>query len=118
MSVTDHDQLNESMLLSGYDPDGEFLRQFYQQTRGVRRVGSVALNLAFVAAGNADGAWEFNTSPWDVAAGLRILKEAGGVATNGENTPYAFELDTAGTRNPLLVSNGSLHEQLVRRLQE
>ena len=118
MSVTDHDQLDESMLLSGYDPDGEFLQQFYQQTRGVRRVGSVALNIAFVAAGNADGAWEFNTSPWDVAAGLCILEEAGGVATDGEDVPYAFELDTAGTRKPLLVSNGSLHEQLIGRLRE
>ncbi len=78
----------------------------------------MALNLAFVAAGNADGAWEFNTSPWDVAAGLCILEEAGGVATDGENTPYTFELDTAGTRKPLLVSNSSLHERLIERLHE
>lgn len=118
ISVTDHDQLDESMLLSGYDPDGEFLQQFYQQTRGIRRVGSVALNLSFVAAGNADAAWEYATYPWDVAAGLVILEEAGGVATDGQNNPYEFELDATDERKPLLVSNGAIHEQLVTQLNE
>ncbi len=118
ISVTDHDRLDESMLLSGYDPDGRFLQQFYQQTRGVRRVGSVALNLSFVAAGNADAAWEYDTYPWDVAAGLVIFEEAGGVATDADDQPYEFELDADEEHKPLLASNGALHSQLLERLDQ
>jgi len=84
----------------------------------VRRVGSVALNLSFVAAGNADAAWEYDTYPWDVAAGLVILEEAGGVATDADDQPYEFELDADDEDKPLLVSNGALHGSLLERLDQ
>jgi myo-inositol-1(or 4)-monophosphatase len=113
---TDRDRLDESMLLSGYDPDGAFLQAFYQETRGVRRLGSAALHLCFVAAGSADALWEFDTYPWDVAAGLCILREAGGRATNAEGEDYAVTLDRDEERTPLLASNGSLHDPLLDHL--
>jgi myo-inositol-1(or 4)-monophosphatase len=114
---TDRDALDESMLLSGYDPDGGFLRAFYQETRGVRRVGSAALNLCFVATGSADALWEYDTYPWDVAAGLVIAREAGATVTDAAGDPYHIDLDADGDRRtPLLASNGPLHESLLEKL--
>lgn len=112
---TDRNALAESMLLSGYDPDGRFLRTCYRHARGVRRVGSQALNLCFVAAGSADGCWEYDTRARDVAAGLCILRAAGGHASTPSGEP--FRLDGDG-RTPLLVSNGPLHPVLLELLEE
>lgn len=110
---TDRDELAESMLLSGYDPDGAFLRTCYRHARGVRKVGSQALNLCFVAAGTADACWEYDANPRDVA-GLCILRAAGGRASTPDGT--AFRLD-ADDRTPLLVSNGPLHPVLLDLLE-
>lgn len=112
---TDRATLAESMLLSGYDPAGAFLRRCYRHARGVRRVGSQALTLCFVAAGSADACWEYDAHPRDIAAGLCILRAAGGHATTRSGT--AFELD-ADERTPLLVSNGPLHPPLLDLLEE
>lgn len=109
---TDRTALDDSMLLSGYDPDGEFLRHFYQETRGVRRLGSQALNLCYVAAGSADALWEFDTYAWDVAAGVCILRAAGGQVTDADGDDYTVTLDPDEHR-PLLASNGSLHPALL-----
>ena len=110
---TDRDRLDESMLLSGYDPKGGFLQAYYDETRGVRRLGSAALHLCFVAAGTADALWEYDTYPWDVAAGLCILREAGGQATDTSGEEYTVSLDENGQRQPLLASNGKLHDALL-----
>lgn len=115
---TDRENLDESMLLSGYDPTGEFLKQFYRKVRGVRRLGSASLHLCYVAAGSADAHWEFDTYPWDVAAGLCILREAGGRATDNEGNEYRIDLDDVGTRQPLLTSNGPLHPALLEAIPE
>ncbi len=117
IAPTDRDRLDESMLLSGYDPDGRFLREFYHATQGVRRLGSAALNLCYVAAGSADALWEYDTCSWDVAAGLCILREAGGRATDQTGQEYAVEFDTE-TRHPLAASNGTLHETLLDHFPE
>jgi myo-inositol-1(or 4)-monophosphatase len=113
---TDRDRLDESMLLSGYDPNGSFLRAFYEETRGVRRLGSAALNLCYVAAGSADAVWEYDTYPWDVAAGLCILREAGGRVTDDTGDEYELRLDDREARAPLLASNGPLHPALLDHL--
>jgi myo-inositol-1(or 4)-monophosphatase len=113
---TARDRLDESMLLSGYDPNGSFLQAFYEGTRGVRRLGSAALNLCYVAAGSADAVWEYDTYPWDVAAGLCILREAGGRVTDDHGTEYELRLDDRETRTPLLASNGALHPALLDHL--
>ena len=51
-------------------------------TSGVRRIGAAALDLAYVAAGRYDGFWEFGLSPWDIAAGLLLVREAGGYVSD------------------------------------
>lgn len=118
IETTTRDRLDESMLLSGYDPDGGFLQAFYQETQGVRRLGSAALHLAYVAAGSADALWEYDTQPWDVAAGLCVLREVGGRATDQHGTDYELVLETEKTaRTPLLASNGLLHDQLIENLE-
>ena len=115
--TTDRDQLDESMLISGYDPDGTFLSHFYQQSRGVRRLGSAALNLCYLAAGSADAVWEHDTYPWDIAAGLVIARAAGATLTDESGDPFEFSL-TTGTRAALLGSNGPLHPALLEHLED
>jgi len=116
ISVTDRDRLAESMLLSGYDPDGSFLVRFYQATRGVRRLGSAALHLCYLASGSADAIWEYDTHPWDVAAGLVIARAAGATITDSVGEPYELRLDADG-RTELLGTNGSLHETVLSHLR-
>ncbi|MFP8958204.1 inositol monophosphatase family protein [Natrialbaceae archaeon A-CW3] len=115
LRTTSRERLDESMLLSGYDPDGSFLANFYQQTRGVRRLGSAALNLCYLASGSADAVWEYDTYPWDVAAGLVIARAAGARVTDARGAPFAFGLET-DTRKELLGSNGPLHPSLLSHL--
>ncbi|WP_254862832.1 NAD(+)/NADH kinase [Halovivax gelatinilyticus] len=115
LGTTDRTRLDESMLLSGYDPDGSFLTNFYQKTRGVRRLGCAALNLCYLASGSADAIWEYDTYPWDVAAGIVIASEAGAKLTDATGDPYSFTLERNG-RTPLLGSNGPLHESLIEHL--
>jgi len=112
---TDRGELDRSMLLSGYDPDGAFLQRFYRHTRGVRKLGTQALALAFVAAGSADAFWAYDADPEDVAAGLCILRAAGGRATDADGD--AFRLRRSG-RTPLLASNGPLHPVVLSLLAD
>lgn len=118
LTTTDRDQLDESMLLSGYDPDGSFLSHFYRETRGVRRLGSAALNLCYLASGTADAVWEFDTYPWDVAAGLVIARAAGARITDEVGEPYQLTLDAHAHRTALLGSNGPLHPALLAHLEK
>jgi myo-inositol-1(or 4)-monophosphatase len=74
--------------------------------RGVRRMGSAALDLAWVAGGRYDGHWEFCLSPWDVASGLLLISEAGGRLTNSAGGPPHH--------TDLVASNGLIHEELRR----
>ena len=72
--------------------------------QGVRRLGSAALDLAWVACGRYDGHWEVRLSPWDVSAGLLLVREAGGIASASDGGP-ASHLD-------LIATNGHIHEAL------
>lgn len=94
--VTPQRTLDNALLATGFpfrdfsylDTYMDTFKAFVTQTAGVRRAGSAALDLAWVAAGRVDGFWEFNLSPWDIAAGALIVQEAGGVACDfagGEN---------------------------------
>ncbi|ELY95463.1 NAD(+)/NADH kinase [Natrialba taiwanensis] len=116
IETTDRDRLDESMLISGYDPDGTFLSHFYQESRGVRRLGSAALNLCYLASGSADATWEHDTHPWDIAAGLVIARAAGATITDERGEPFTFELET-DDRTALLGSNGPLHPALLGHLK-
>lgn len=78
----------------------------------LRRIGSAALDLAYVAAGRYDGFWEVSLRPWDYAAGKVILEEAGGQFTNFEGSPYeVFE------EGPVVASNGILHDQILNNIK-
>ncbi len=77
----------------------------------VRRLGSAAIDLCWVACGRFDGFWEYNLSAWDVAAGYLIVQEAGGTITDFDGNPYnVFEKET-------LATNGLIHEQMLRVVQ-
>jgi myo-inositol-1(or 4)-monophosphatase len=116
ITTTDRENLDESMLLSGWDPNGDFLTHFYGETRGVRALGSAALSLCYLASGSADGTWEYGTYSWDVAAGIVIARAAGARITDRYGDPYELTLEADG-RKELLGSNGPLHPALLSHLQ-
>lgn len=86
--------------------------QFQLRTQGVRRLGSAALDCAWTAMGRLDGYWEFGIKPWDIAAGGLLVREAGGRATSTEGDEEFIPTRT------IVVSNGLLHEQILRVLRE
>ncbi|MFW6447956.1 MAG: inositol monophosphatase family protein [Halobacteriota archaeon] len=116
ISTTDRDRLDESVFMSGYDPDGQFLTHFYNVTRGVRRLGSVALHLCYLAAGSCDATWEYDTAPWDTAAGVVIARAAGAKLTDATGESYSI-YGPVDERNELLGSNGPLHPAVLDHLQ-
>ena len=98
----------------GHGQHGRFLKELHQisqRVSGVRRYGAAALDLAWVAAGRFDGYWERDLSPWDLAAGLLIVTEAGGVVTDADGGP-----DPLATGS-ICVGNSTLHAQLLERLK-
>lgn len=114
ITTTDRPAIPESMLISGYDPDGTFLTHFYQDARGVRRLGAAALHLCYLASGSADAIWEYDTYPWDVAAGIVIAEAAGATLTDTDGNP--FSLPGTDERSPLLGTNGPLHDAMLDQL--
>jgi myo-inositol-1(or 4)-monophosphatase len=108
--------LVESMLVTGFPYDihkripeivGLF-GEYVGRARAVRRLGSAALDLCYVAAGRMDGFWEQDLKPWDIAAGALILREAGGKATD-------FAGNTFSSRcHQLVASNGKIHDDMLK----
>lgn len=112
-------QLKECLVATGFpshkrhkNPNIFFYHQITLRTHGVRRAGSAALDLCNVACGRFDGFWEFNLNPWDTAAGVLIVEEAGGRASRFDGSP--FQLDSKET----LASNGLVHDALLYEFQE
>ena len=93
------------------NPNIFFYHPITLKTHGVRRAGSAALDLCDVACGRFDGFWEFNLNPWDTAAGVLIVQEAGGRVTRFDGQP--FHIDSRET----LASNGHVHEALLQEFQ-
>jgi myo-inositol-1(or 4)-monophosphatase len=113
------DRLGDALLATGFPPDLrgqevqlDWWRYFSLRARSLRRTGSTALNLAYVAAGRYDGFWAFDNHSWDVAAGVVLVREAGGRVTAPDGGPY----DHHG--RPCLASNGPLHPALLQGLRE
>lgn len=118
INVSKCTNLDDSFLVTGfpYNIDlnpGDCINQFVSMLkRGipVRRLGSAALDLAYVAAGRFDGFWEINLNPWDTAAGVILVEEAGGqVSQYNLDTYWIFD-------NNILASNGLIHNQLADTL--
>lgn len=86
------------------------IQQFYDQVIDIRKLGSAALECAWVAAGRADGYITMKIDPWDVAAGVLIVEEAGGKVTTFDNKPWKPE------QADIICSNGKLHDQLAAKL--
>lgn len=78
------------------------MRDLMKDTAGIRRAGSAALDLAYVAAGRLDGFWEIGLKKWDMAAGLLLIQEAGGIVTDLEGKDKFFESGNVLTANPKL----------------
>ena len=89
-----------------------FYHQLGMATHGVRRCGSAAIDLAFVACGRLDAFWEFGLNPWDLAAGRLLVAEAGGKFSGMHGEPHQL-------RGPdLLVDNGLIHEEILELFSE
>jgi myo-inositol-1(or 4)-monophosphatase len=90
----------------------EHFCRFATRTRAVRRDGSAALDLAYVAAGRFDGYWEPSLSPWDVAAGSLLVREAGGRLTSYKGAKSSIY------DKQFVASNGKIHEQMLALLAD
>ncbi|MEZ4453944.1 MAG: inositol monophosphatase family protein [Nannocystaceae bacterium] len=117
LAVRGGDRLNDALLATGFayhrgqgGPDNlAELCRMVPRIRGIRRAGSAALDLAYVAAGRLDGYWEHSLSPWDTAAGALLVAEAGGVMSRidgGPWTPWERSVVAVGPalRDPLLAA--------------
>lgn len=111
--------LRKSLLATGFaydvntstDDNFDYFRAFVLTGQAIRRDGSAALDLCYLACGRFDGFWELKLKPWDTAAGLLILHEAGGISTRLDGGPYDIH------QPDLLASNGLLHAQMVEVLR-
>ena len=119
MRISQTKTLAESLVATGFpshkrhkNPNIHFYHQITLKTHGVRRAGSAALDLCCVASGRFDGFWEFNLNPWDTAAGVLIVEEAGGRVTDFSGGP--FNIDSRQT----VASNGLIHDALLHEFQE
>lgn len=121
ISVSQTDRLNRSFLATGFPYDVQrnpdlylrYFRQFLRKSLAIRRPGSAAIDLCYVAAGRFDGFWELKLKPWDMAAGILLITEAGGKVTSPEGNP--FDLYSGGL---LIASNGVIHEQMLKAIEE
>jgi myo-inositol-1(or 4)-monophosphatase len=115
LRVSSTPDLLDALLVTGFPYDvhqksGDLVAlfgEFLGRARAVRRLGSAAIDLCYVAAGRLDGFWEQYLKPWDVSAGALIVEEAGGVMTGMDGAPF----------NPmaghLIASNGRIHDQML-----
>jgi myo-inositol-1(or 4)-monophosphatase len=120
LAVSRTAELAASLLASGFPYDRRehadfylsFFKAFMLRTQGIRRAGSAALDLCWVAAGRVDGFWEWKLKPWDTAAGALVVEEAGGRVSDFQGERHdAFGVET-------LASNGMIHREMVAVLRE
>ena len=114
ISVTKTQKLNDTLLATGFPyhdfdkMDGflESLRYFMENTRGMRRLGSAAVDLAYVACGRFDGFYEYGLNPWDVVAGAFIVEQAGG------KSGFFTDKETYTDGSEILSTNGLIHDEM------
>jgi myo-inositol-1(or 4)-monophosphatase len=118
LSVTREPNLKKCLLATGfpYDEAGlkkslEVFAKVHQKVRAIRRPGSAALDLSYVACGRIDGFWELKLNPWDVAAGMLLVQEAGGTITGVRGEPYSV------TDKKIVATNGHIHGKLLAALE-
>ncbi len=114
LRVSDIERVEDALLVTGFPYDVRehperslpLFEAFLMRAQALRRDGSAALNLCYLAAGRFDGFWEAHLAPWDMAAGVLIVREAGGVVTDYEGGTFVLD------RKEILASNGRLHEEM------
>lgn len=119
LKVSTHSRLIESLLVTGFpyniaeNPEAAVERfvAFLMAAQGVRRLGSAALDLSYVAAGRLDGFWEVALNPWDMAAGALFVREAGGMTTDMHGAPLNIY------QKGVVASNGFVHEAMLEVLR-
>lgn len=118
LAVSREVDLSRSLLVTGFPYDLRedrnnninYFDALILKTQAVRRTGSAALDLAYLAAGRFDGFWELKLAPWDMAAGWLLVEEAGGIVTDLNGAPF-------GLYSPnILASNGLIHAEISRLL--
>lgn len=121
LKVSQNHSLEEAILATGFpynvhENPLHCVDRFAEMTKlgiPIRRLGSAAIDLSYVAAGRFDAYWEVTLHPWDMAAGLLLVEEAGGMVTHYDGSPHRiFGHDT------LIASNGLIHRQMVSHLKE
>jgi len=111
--------LTDSLLVTGFaynvkeifDPVITRYGNCLKASQGMRRLGSAALDLCYVACGRFEGFWEQNLKPWDTAAGALIVAESGGQVTTFSNRPYS------GNQDEILATNGHIHQEMIELLR-
>jgi myo-inositol-1(or 4)-monophosphatase len=119
LRVSERGDLGDALLATGFPYDVRTnphnnLREWARlavRCRGLRRAGAAALDLAWVAAGRFDGYWEFRLKPWDLAAGMLLVQEAGGRVTDPRGG------DAALWSGDIVATNGRVHEHLMAELR-
>jgi myo-inositol-1(or 4)-monophosphatase len=111
--VSETEDLAEALIVTGFPYDfkrredfARHLTAFLLQSRGVRRDGSAAIDMAYLAGGRFDGFWEEGLNPWDMAAGVLLIEEAGGQVTGYDNSRFSIY------KPPILATNGLIHTQM------
>jgi len=120
IKVSKTSKLSSSLLVTGFGYDHgdiwetnmHLFKHFTDITQGVRRLGAASVDLCHVASGKVDGFWEFDLQPWDTAAGLLIITEAGGKISKTDGKPYSI------FDNQILGSNNTLHSSLVNEIEK
>ena len=120
MRVSPADTLIDSLLCTGFhydiqkDPDAliGLFAHFVSVSRAVRRLGSAAIDLCYVAAGRLDGFWEVRLGPWDISAGALIVEEAGGRVSTLDGGLFTSRLGN------VLASNGPLHDPMLNAIRD
>ena len=115
MKVSAAETLLEAVLVTGFPYDVHsrvaeivgLFGEFVGRARAVRRLGSAAIDLCYVAAGRMDGFWERDLNAWDIAGGALLVEEAGGTITNFEGAPF----ESRG--RSVVASNGTIHQAML-----
>lgn len=117
--VSRNRELAQSLVATGFpsrkrhdNPNIHFYHEFTMRSHGVRRAGSAALDLAYVASGRFEAFWEFNLNAWDTAAGILLVEEAGGRVSN-----YSGGRAELASRE-LLATNGLIHDEMVTLFED
>ena len=118
ISVSSRKLIRDSLLITGFsykhdsnwETNMKLFKDFTKISHGVRRIGSAAADLCYVASGQADGFWEIGLYPWDSAAGILLVEEAGGKVSRMDGNPYNIY------DKQILATNNLIHDEMIDKM--